>query len=108
VITPGAVKYLKFSDKNGQVTYPAAGAKRGAFAHKKLKPAETFRAKVGPEGEHLLFVWSGSIRVKDSAGAYTADEKDTVFITGPAEFEVTAAPEGQTTVIHVQAPPAGL
>ena len=107
VITPGAVKYTKFADKNGQVTSPATGAQRGAFAHRKLKPSETFRARVAPEGEHVLFVWSGAIRIKDSAGAYTAGEKDTVFITGPAEFEVTAASEGQTTVIHIQAPPAG-
>jgi quercetin dioxygenase-like cupin family protein len=106
-ITPGAVKYLNFADKNGQVTSGATGAQRGAFAHKKLKPAETFRAKVPAEGEHLLFVWGGSIRVKDSAGAYTAGEKDTVFITGPTEYEVTAGPESRTTVIHVQAPPAG-
>jgi quercetin dioxygenase-like cupin family protein len=107
VITPGAVKYLRFADKDGPVTSPATGASRGAFAHRKLGPAQTFRAKVVPESEHLLFVWSGSIRVKDSAGTYTAGEKDTVFITGPAEVEVTAAPQGQTTVIHVQAPPAG-
>ena len=106
-ITPGAVKYLNFGGKNGQVTSPAMGAQRGAFSQRKLKPSETFRAKVAPEGEHLLFVWGGSIIVKDSAGSYTAGEKDTVFITGPAEFEVTAAPEGQTTVIHVQAPPSG-
>jgi quercetin dioxygenase-like cupin family protein len=112
VITPGAVKYLSFADKHGQVTSPATGAKRGAFAHRKLKPSETFRVKVDPEGEHLLFVWRGSIRVndgrvKDGGAGYTAGEKDTVFITGPAEFEVTAASEGQTTVVHVQAPPSG-
>lgn len=105
VITPGAVKYLNFSNKNGQVTSPSTGARRGAFAHRKLKASETFRAKVAPESEHVVFVWRGSIRVKDSAGTHAAGEKDTVFITGPAEFEVTAAPEGQTVVIHVQAPP---
>jgi quercetin dioxygenase-like cupin family protein len=106
-ITPGAVKYLNFAEKNGQVTSRTMGAQRGVFAHKKLKPSETFRGKVPAEGEQLLFVWSGLIRVKDSAGTHTAGERDTVFITGPAEFEVTAVPEGQTTVIHVQAPPAG-
>ena len=46
VITPGAVKFLDFSSKNGLVTSPAMGSERAAFAHLKLKSSETFRAKV--------------------------------------------------------------
>jgi hypothetical protein len=60
---------------------------------------------VAAGGEQLLFVKSGAIQAKDRNGSYEAGEKDTVFIVGPAELEVTArGPE--TVVIHVQAPPA--
>jgi quercetin dioxygenase-like cupin family protein len=106
VITPDAVKFLNFSGKNGVVTSPAMGARRGAFAHRKLKPSETFTAKVASEGEQLLFVWSGSIEVKSGTETSLAGAKDTVFLTGPAEVKVTAAPGQETTIIHVQAPPA--
>jgi quercetin dioxygenase-like cupin family protein len=105
VITPGAVKFLNFAGKNGLVTSPAMGSQRAAFAHRKLKPAETFKTKVEAEGEQLLFVWRGSIQVKDKSGVYSAGEKDTVFITGPAQLEATAGPEPETTVIQVHAPP---
>ena len=105
VITPGAVKFLNFERENGLVTSPAMGSARGAFAHRKLKPSETFKAKVEAEAEQLLFVWRGSLQVRDKWGSYSAAEKDTVFVTGPAELEATAGPQ-ETTVIHVQAPPA--
>jgi len=107
VITPGAVRYLDFGGKNGLVTSPAMGSERAAFAHRKLKPSEKFTAKVASGGEQLLFVWRGSIQVKDKSGTFSAGEKDTVFVTGPAELEVTAAPGEESVVIHVQAPPAG-
>jgi hypothetical protein len=106
VITPGAVKFLNFGSKNGIVTSPAMGSTRAAFAHLKLKHDETFRAKVEAGGEQLLFVWKGSIKVREMTGSYSAGEKDTVFLTGPANLAVTAGPEAETTVIHVQAPPA--
>jgi quercetin dioxygenase-like cupin family protein len=101
VITPGAVKFLKFEDKNGPVTSSAIGAERGVFAYRKLKPSETFKAKVEPGTEHILFVWKGSITAKDNAGTYSAAEKDTIFINGPTEINVQATKE--STVIHIQA-----
>ncbi|MEX2262952.1 MAG: cupin domain-containing protein [Bryobacteraceae bacterium] len=107
VITPDAVKFLNFGSKNGLVTSPVMGSRRAAFAHRKLQSSETFKVKVAADGEQLLFVRSGSIQVKDGTGGYSAGEKDTVFVTGPAELDVTAAPGQETTVIHVQAPPAG-
>ena len=105
VITPGAVKYLSFGDKNGFFTSAAMGSRRAAGAHRKLNPAESFKTKVDAGGEQLLFVWRGAIRVKDKTGSYSAGEKDTVFVTGPAELEVSAAPEQEAVVIQVQAPP---
>ncbi len=105
VITPGAVKFLTFGDKNGLFTSPEMGSQRASAAHRKLKPSDTFRTKVDADGEQLLFVLQGSIQVKDKSGSYSAGEKDTVFITGPAELEVTAGAGGETRVIQVQAPP---
>ena len=81
------------------------GAKRGAGAQRKLKPSEIFKTKVEAGGEQLLFVWRGAIQVKDKTGSYSAGEKDTVFITGPAELEVSGAPGQDAIVIQVQAPP---
>jgi redox-sensitive bicupin YhaK (pirin superfamily) len=102
------VKFLNFESKNGLVTSEAMGSKRAAFAHRKLKAAETFNTKVDANNEQFLFVWKGSIEVKDANGVYTADEKDTVFVSGPADLEVTARAEQGTTLIHVQAPQAGV
>jgi hypothetical protein len=66
--------------------------------------AEIFSTKVDAGDEQLLFVWKGSVQVKDANGLYSAGEKDTVFLTGPAEVTVTAATGQGTSVIHVQAP----
>lgn len=60
---------------------------------------------VGADGEGLLFVWKGAIRVKDGATSYAAGERDTVFIKGAKHLEVIGdAPQG-TEVIQVVAPP---
>jgi quercetin dioxygenase-like cupin family protein len=105
VITPGAVKYLNYGDKSGLITSPAMGSQRASFSHRKLKPAESFRTSVASGGEQLLFVKSGSIKVKDGTQSYQAGEKDTVFVKGPAQLEV-AAVDSETVVVQVQAPPS--
>ncbi len=106
VITPGAVKFANFREKNGAFTNPELGSHRAAGSHRRLKGNQSFRTKVPAEGEQLLFVWRGAIRVKDSAGTYTAGERDTVFVTGPAELEVLGDSAGETELIQVEAPPA--
>jgi quercetin dioxygenase-like cupin family protein len=106
VITRGAVKFLNFADKNGLVTSRAMGSERAAFAHRKLRSSQSFRTKVAAGDEQLLFVWKGAIHVKDKIGTHSAGERDTIFVTGPAELTVTAASGGEATVIHVQAPQA--
>lgn len=104
-ITPGAVKYVRFDDKNGAFTSPAMGAKLGAGAHRKLKSSESFKTKVPAGGEQVLFVWKGGIAVSDGKSTHKAAEKDTVFIQGPAELTVSgSAPESR--VIQIQAPPS--
>lgn len=103
VITPGAVKYLRFDDKNGVVTSPAMGSMKGGFAHRILKQGERIRVSVGAGGEQVLFVKSGAIEVKGRSGPWKAEVRDTVFLTGLERVEVTAvAPD--TTLIHIQAP----
>ena len=104
-ITPGAVKFLDFSHKNGPFTNMRMGSMRASGSHLMLKKGQRFRSKVEGDGEQLLFVWKGAIRVKDKAGAsYTAKEKDTVFVQGPSQFEVTAEGGTETHIIQVQAP----
>ena len=105
VITPGAVKYVNFGNKNGFFTSPPMGSQRAAVAHRKLKSGESFPAKVDAGGEQLLFVWRGAIQVKDKSGTYSAGERDTVYITGPLDLKVTGDSAQETIVIHVQAPP---
>jgi mannose-6-phosphate isomerase-like protein (cupin superfamily) len=104
VITPGAVKFVDFANKNGFFTNPAMGSKRVAAAHRVLKQGESFQADVGAEGEGLLFVWKGAIRVKGESGTHHAGEKDTVFISGAAHLQVQGDSPQETVVIQVQAP----
>src|SRR6185436_7271052 len=79
VITPGAVKFLSFADKNGLFTSSAIGSQRAAGAHRTLEASRTFRTRVDADAEQIFFVWKGSIVLKDGNGTYTAVEKDTVF-----------------------------
>jgi quercetin dioxygenase-like cupin family protein len=105
VITPGAVKTVEFASKNGFFTNPAMGSKRAAAAHRKLKRSESFTTDVSAGGEQFLFIWKGTLRVRDSAATYHAGEKDTVFISGPAHLEITGDSDG-AEIIQVQAPSA--
>jgi quercetin dioxygenase-like cupin family protein len=105
VITPGAVKYVNFGGKNGFFTSPSMGSQRGAGANRKLKPEESFSTKVNADGEQLLFVWRGAITVKSKSEAYSAGERDTVYIQGPADLDVAGASDQETIVIQIQAPP---
>jgi mannose-6-phosphate isomerase-like protein (cupin superfamily) len=103
VITPGAVKTIDFASKTGFFTNAAMGSKQASAAHRKLKRSESFVTDVKQDGEQVLFVWKGALKVKDQSGAYTAGEKDTIFITGPAHLEVSGDAD-ESTVIQIQAP----
>jgi len=105
-ITPGAVKYGNFREKNGEFVGKQQGASLVAAFHRKLKKGETFRTSVSGDGEALLFVWKGAIRVKDGRKEYQAGERDTVFVQGDAQLEVIGDDSGTAEIIHVQAPPA--
>ena len=107
VITPGAVKYVNFESKQGKFTSPAIGSHRASGSHRTLKRGFGFKTKVDAGGEQLLFVWKGAIKVKDRAGdSYSAGERDTIFITGPADIQVFGDADRQTEIIQVEAPPS--
>jgi hypothetical protein len=97
---------VNFRGKNGAFTNPGLGSHRATGSHRRLKTSDSFRTKVPSEGEQLLFVWRGAIQVKSADGVYTAGERDTVFVTGPAELEVRGDSGGETEIIQVEAPPA--
>lgn len=102
VITPGAVKYVNFRAKSGEFSGAPQGSNRATGTHLKLKRGAKFQTAVGAEGEQLLFVWKGSLKVDDGKKTYEAQERDTVFIQGSAKLRVTATSDG-TEVVQVQA-----
>ena len=104
IITPDAVKYITFADKNGPATSPETGSERAAFTHRVLRPGDSLQTRTPAEGEQILFVKSGAIAVRNAAGTFQAGPRDAIFIIGPMEVDVTAATAG-TTVIQVEAPP---
>ena len=103
-ITPGAVKYLNFRERNGFFTGSAEGSRLASGSHRTLKKGQRFRTRVEADGEQVLFVWRGAIRVKDRSGVYNAGERDTIFINGAAELLITGDASSETELIQVQAP----
>ena len=103
VITPGAGKYVKFQEKNGEFTNAALGSLRSTGSRYLLKPKQKIRAEVKENGEQVVFVWRGAIRVKADGKTYAAGERDAIFVTGAAKFEVIAD-KPNTEIIQIQAP----
>ena len=104
MITPGAVKYVNFSVKNGPFTDRKLGSERASGVHRMLKRGENFRTSVAEGGEQVLFVWRGALKARDQKTTYSAGERDTIFIQGVAALEVTADADGVTEIIQIQAP----
>lgn len=104
-ITPGAVKYVNFREKNGQFVGPEQGSTVVAAFHRKLRRGEQIKTRVETDGEALFFVWRGAIQVNDGKKVYQAGERDTVFVSGKAAFTVSGDADGVTEIVQVQAPP---
>ncbi len=104
LITPGAVKFVNFSKKNGEFTNRQLGSERATGVHRRLKRGERFRTSVSEGGEQVLFVWRGALKVSDGKTTYSAAERDTVFVQGTAALEVTGDADGRTEIIQIQAP----
>jgi quercetin dioxygenase-like cupin family protein len=105
VITPGAVKFVNFQ-KEGRFTTADIGSQRASGSHHTVKKNFGFKSRVDEGAEELFFVWRGAIRVKDRKGvSYSAGERDTVFVTGPAEVQVVGDSDTPAEIIQVEAPP---
>src|SRR5262245_57741979 len=99
VITPGAVKLLDFSHHNGFFLGPETGSQRVAVAHRRLNPGEKFSTKVAEDGEQLLFVWKGHVKVQSQQRVFEAGERETVFISGRNSLEVQNSSPDPSIVI---------
>lgn len=106
VITPGAVKFVNFREKEGRFTNPDLGSHRASGSHFTLKQNQKLRTKSDSEGEQILFVWRGAIKVSDGTTTHTAGERDTVFISGQNDLVITGDASGETEIIRVEAPPS--
>lgn len=104
VITPGAVKYVTFSDANGFFVNSQIGAQRVAVARRVLKKNESLKTEIN-HGEQLLFVWKGAIDATAVNATYKIGEKDTIFVAGTGTVEMRGASDEPAIVIQVQAPP---
>lgn len=102
-ITPGAVKFVNFRQHNGTFTNPAVGSLRATGSRHLLMKGQQLRAKVPAGGEHIFFIWRGAIAANDGATIHKAGERDTIFITGPAELQVSGDAL-ETEIIQVDAP----
>ena len=103
-ITPGAVKYAAFDDKDGAFVDSRIGAAHQTVSRRVMNKGQTLKASGLPGGEQLFFVWKGSIRVRSGAQTYTVGERDTVFWQGGGSVEVTGESAQPAEIIHVQAP----
>ncbi len=103
-ITPGAVKYLRFDQRNGEFVNPAMGSKHASASHWRLKRSRTFQSEAGAGAERFVFVWRGEVEVTLGGEVHTAGERDTAFVTYPGVLSVRALSD-EAVVIHVQAPP---
>jgi len=103
-ITPGAVKYFRFDQRNGEFLNPAMGSKHASASYWRLKRSQTFKSEAGAGAERFLFVWRGGIEVTLDGEVHTVGERDTAFVTNPGVMTVRAV-SGEAVVIHVQAPP---
>lgn len=103
-ITPGAVKYVNFREKNGEFVGAEQGAMVVTAFHHKLGRGERVEAAVDDGGEALFFVWKGAIRANDGKNDYEAGERDTIFVSGKANLVVSGDADGVTELVEVQAP----
>jgi quercetin dioxygenase-like cupin family protein len=104
-ITPGAVKYVNYSAKDGLFMHPGTGARRIAAGHQRLAPGKSFSQTVGAGAEAVIFVWKGSLEVSGGSGTQRAGEKDAVFAQGPAKLELRNTSASEVVIIHALAPP---
>lgn len=105
LITPGAVKYVNFSAKNGLFYDPGTGAPRIAVGYRRLARGETFTQPVGAGKEAVIFVHQGAVQTTIKGKPEQARARDTIFVQGPAELKVRNISGTEAVIIHALAPP---
>lgn len=105
VITPGAVRLLDFSNRNGFFVNPQMGSLKVAVAHRTLKPGEKFSTDVAEDGEQMLFVWKGQLAVESGQTRFRVGERETLFVSEKQHLKIHNSSTDQVIVIQVQAPP---
>jgi quercetin dioxygenase-like cupin family protein len=105
IITPGAVKYVNFSGKNGLFMHPGVGAPRIAAGYRRMAPGTSFSQFVGAGKETVVFVRQGVIQVLIEGKLVQAGERDAVFAQGPAKLELRNASNAEAIIVHALAPP---
>jgi quercetin dioxygenase-like cupin family protein len=105
IITPGAVKYVNFGDRNGLFMHPGVGARRIAAGYRRMAPGESFSQSVGAGAEAVVFVWKGAVQALIGGKSDKAGERDAVFIQGPAELKLRNASSTEAIIVHALAPP---
>lgn len=105
-ITPGAVKYINFREKNGRFLGREQGVAAVEAYHLRLEPGQKFDTRVAAGAEGFFFVWRGALRVTSAGKEFKAGERDTVFIQGAASVVAAGDGAGVAEVIHVHAPAA--
>ena len=90
-ITPGAVKFVNFSARNGPFV-----RQRATGIHRRLKRGSVFHTS--GKGEEVIFVWRGSLKVSH----LIAGERDTIFLQDTPALEITA--EADSEIIQIEAP----
>lgn len=108
LITPGAVKLLDFGSQNGFFTNPGMGSKGIAIAYRKLKPGEEVTTAMDGNGEEVIFVWRGSVKVQSGAEIFQVGEREGLFISGSHQLRVQNNASGETAIVQAQAPPPHL
>jgi quercetin dioxygenase-like cupin family protein len=102
VITPGAVKFIRFADRNGVFIDSQIGAQRVLVARRTLVKGESLKTSIADGAEQALFVWKGAILARSGAVACHAGEKDAIFATGPGALEISGASEQPAAMIQIQ------
>ncbi|MCL5744547.1 MAG: cupin domain-containing protein [Acidobacteria bacterium] len=104
-ITPGAVRYIPFGAAKGFFVHPEMGARRLAVARRLVGSREAVTTGIAKGGEQLLFAWKGAVSILLGRASYELKQKDTAFITGPAEVTLRNDSASGAEVFEVQAPP---
>lgn len=104
-ITPGALKYIRFADRNGEFLGPASGAASVRAGHHRLRAGQSFTIQSGGGAEHVLFVYKGAVALEQGGKRLAAAGRDSAFLRDAGSVLVRNAGKTDAVVIHAQSVP---